>query len=212
MTDLVIFDCDGVLVDSEPTTLTLIAENLTRRGLPMTHADVEQHFVGRTLSSIGEMARDRGADIGEHWTARTYEELYDRLAQGVDLIPGVTDLLDRIEAAGIATAIASNGPMRKMEITLGGVGLHKRFAGRIHSAELEPGKPDPAMLLSAMVAAGADPARTVFIDDSAAGWGAAQAAGVRCYAYLPEGDTDAARRLGAVPVRTMAEISRDLGL
>ena len=212
MTDLVIFDCDGVLVDSEPITLTLIAERLTRAGLPVDHAEVERLFVGRTLATIGDMARARGADIDDAWVDRTYDALYERLSQGVDLVPGAVDLLDRLEAAGIATAIASNGPMRKMEITLGGVGLLDRFEGRILSAYDFAAKPDPAMLRHAIEAAGATPERTAFIDDSAAGWGAAEAAGVTGFAYLPEGDFDRASGYKVRPVRTMAEIAGHLGL
>ena len=212
MTDLVIFDCDGVLVDSEPITLTLIAERLTRAGLPIGHDEVEEYFVGRTLANIGDMARERGAEIDDTWVDRTYDALYERLSQGVELMPGVVDLLDRLEAAGIATAIASNGPMRKMEITLGGVGLRDRFKGRILSAYDFAAKPDPAMLRHAIEAAGATPERTAFIDDSAAGWGAAEAASVRGYAYLPAGDFDRASGYRVRPVRDMAEIADDLGL
>lgn len=186
--DLVIFDCDGVLVDSEPVTDAVIAANLTRHGLPLGPADVHTLFVGGTVYSVAEEASARGASLPADWPDEIYAEIYAALADGVPPLPGLMPLLDALDAAGIAIAIASNGPRRKMEITLTPSGLWQRFAPNIHSAhdEHRP-KPDPHMLLKAVREAGSVPEHAVFIDDSITGVSAGIAAGIRTLGFDPEG-------------------------
>lgn len=127
------------------------------------------------------------------------------------LVPGVLDLLQALEAAGIAVAIASNGPRRKMQITLTPSGLWARFAPRIHSAqdEFRP-KPDPHMLRKAMAEAGTDAARTLFIDDSPAGAGAGPAAGVRTLGYDPAGRVRFPD--GVTPIGALSDVPGLIGL
>lgn len=209
--DLVIFDCDGVLVDSEPVTDAVIAANLTRHGLPLEPADVHALFVGGTVYSVAEEASSRGANLPADWPDEMYGEIYTALADSVPLYPGLIPLLDTLDAAGIAIAIASNGPRRKMEITLTPSGLWQRFAPHIHSAhdEHRP-KPDPHMLLKAVREAGSVPERAVFIDDSTTGVSAGIAAGIRTFGFDPEG-----RRHFPGPVTRIAghhEVAELIGL
>lgn len=186
--DLIIFDCDGVLVDSEPATDAVIARNLTRHGLPKTPQDIHRMFVGGTMAGVMKTARSMGADLPEDWLGEIYAEIFAELAKGVPLIDGVAELLAAIDTAGIAKAIASNGPRRKMEITLTPSSLWDRFAPHIHSAHDEGRpKPDPHMLRCAMTKAGAPPERTLFIDDSPTGAAAGIAAGVRTLGLDPAG-------------------------
>ena len=212
MTDLVIFDCDGVLVDTEPTTDRILAENLGRHGLQIDAAEVHALFAGGTMAGVGAEATRRGAILPDDWEGGIYAEVLTALREGVEVIPGVIDLIDRLEAAGIAIAIASNGPLAKMQVSLAPSGLLDRFAGRIYSGHDHAPKPDPAMLHHAMRVAGTDAAGTIFIDDMPAGWGAAAAADLCCYAYVADGDPARAEGYPVKPITDMSEVARDLGL
>ncbi len=203
---LVIFDCDGVLVDSEGPMAEVLAANLTRHGLPLLPADVHRLFVGGTLDSVGDRARALGARLPEAWVSDTYTEIYARLREGVPPIPGVLDLIADLDRAGVARWVASNGTMEKMRITLTPSGLWEMFDGRILSREGRRPKPAPDMVLAAMAGAGVAAADTVMIDDSAAGCGSARAAGIACLGFAAEGDGAALAATGARVVRSMAEV------
>lgn len=209
---LVIFDCDGVLVDTEPVTDRIIAANLTRHGLSIQPHDIHTLSAGGTLKLVGEEAARRGAVLPDDWLDAAYTEVYAGLRHGVAVMPGVVDLIDRLDAAGIATAIASNGQMQKMQISLAASGLWDRYRGRIHSADDHAPKPAPDMLLHAMQVVGADPARTWMVDDMSAGWRAAEAAGCGCFAYVAAGDPARASGFAAIPVTRMDQIADVLGV
>ena len=97
--ELVIFDCDGVLVDSEPITNALLREDLAARGLSLTQRDIEDSFVGGTMGGVGKEAARRGADIPDNWLDLIYAEMHRRLALG-------TPLIDGVEAATIGAGTA----------------------------------------------------------------------------------------------------------
>ncbi len=184
---LVIFDCDGVLVDTEPVTDKVLSDSLTAHGLPVAPQEVHQLFAGGTMQGVMETSRAKGADLPDDWLDDIYAQVFAKLREGVPVVPGVIDLLDLLETRGVAVAVASNGPMQKMEISLGPSGLWDRLAGRIYSREQHEPKPGPGMLLHAMKVADVSPDETVMIDDMPAGWHAAHAAGVRALAYVAEG-------------------------
>jgi HAD superfamily hydrolase (TIGR01509 family) len=205
----VIFDCDGVLVDSEPVVTGLMARYFSAHGLPLEPAEVHDLFVGGTLRGAGAEAAQRGAVLPDDWFEVFTAQMFDLLRQGVPLISGVVELLDALDAAGVATAIVSNGSMDKMQITLAPWGLLDRFEGRIFSGyEHGAPKPAPHMVLAAMQQAGVDAKGTVMIDDSPAGCRAGVAAGVRTFGFATEGQDGALADVGAEVVGTMAQIQR----
>jgi len=208
----VLFDCDGVLVDSEPLTNALLAEDLTASGLPVAPQDCMALFVGGTIAGVADEARRRGARLPDDWVADFYARMFARLAVGCPAIPGAEAAVGRLAAAGLGLAVGSNGPLRKMEITLGQhPGLRAPFGGHVWSAQvLGRPKPDPLVWLHAAARLGVDPADCVVIEDSATGARAARAAGMRCLGYAPEGpgagSADRLRAAGAVLFADMAAL------
>lgn len=211
--DLVIFDCDGVLVDSETVSNTVLAENLTRHGLPMTADRCMDLFVGGTMASVDDTARTMGADLPVDWIDEIYAETYAALRAGVDVIAGIPELLDRLDAERIPFAVGSNGSDDKMQITLGQNGLLGRFGDAIFSAHtLKTAKPDPDLYLAAAAHFGVDPSRAVVIEDSATGATAAARAGMRCLGYAPHGDGAALKTAGAEIIDSMFAVAMLIGL
>lgn len=211
MHDLVIFDCDGVLVDSEPLSNQVLVDNLGRYGLDLTLEDSVGFFVGGTMAGVRDKARELGADLPDDWVDEVYAETYDCLKQGVGLMPGVLDLLTTLDSCGVPYCVASNGSPDKMSITLGQNGLWDRFQGVMFSAHvLGKAKPDPTMFLTAAKQFGAS--RPVVIEDSASGVTAAMRANMRCLAYAPQGGGEKLAKLGAEVITDMAEVPALLGI
>jgi len=213
--DLVIFDCDGVLVDTEGPTNGIIAADLTRRGLAITPAECMELFVGGTIAGVGRQAAEMGADIPEGWTDLIYADIYAHLRKGVDPIAGIELVLDALDAAGIPYCVGSNGAPEKMDITLGGTGLLARFNGNLfspHVIGMDKAKPDPGLYLHAARAMGVPPARTIVVEDSATGARAARAAGMRCIGYAGETPRAKLEAMGAVIITDMAELPPLIGL
>jgi HAD superfamily hydrolase (TIGR01509 family) len=149
-------------------------------------------FVGGTMQGVMDKARSMGADLPDAWLDLIYAQMFEALAERVEVIPGVREVLDHLDAAGIAYAIGSNGPHEKMEVTLGRTGLMPRFAGRIVSRTDVPNpKPAPDVYLRAAEICGVAPERAVVIDDSPSGARAGMAAGIVTFGFVAE--TDPAR-------------------
>ncbi|MGB3313121.1 MAG: HAD family phosphatase [Albidovulum sp.] len=203
----VLFDCDGVIVDSEPITDRVIAANLGRHGMPVAPEDVNRLFIGGTMASVGDYARARGARLPDAWLDVIYGEIFACLAEGTPLVPGIVTVLDALDASGIPYAVGSNGPHAKMQVTLGQhPALHTRLKGRIFSREdVARPKPAPDLYLHAAQALGAAPEACIVVEDSATGVRAARAAGMRAFLYAPEGGGEAAegvhvfQRMEALP-------------
>lgn len=210
----VLFDCDGVIVDSEGLAFELILADLDTHGLHLTHEDFARNFLGGTMRNVYDRARAAGADLPADWVPQFYERLYERLAQGTPLIPGVLEVLDRLEAAGIPFAIGSNGTLQKMQITLGQhPGLIERFKGHLYSGQaLGAPKPAPDLYLHAAAALGISPADCVVIEDSATGARAAKAAQMRCFGYAAQTSAEDLRAAGAQIFTEMRLLPGLLGL
>ncbi|CUH52662.1 HAD family hydrolase [Shimia marina] len=185
--DLVLFDCDGVLVDSERLTNRVIHYNLKARGLFVPEEEIITLFVGGTMQGVYETARARGAVLEPDWVARIYEEVFAALAKDVTPIPGIVEVLDWLDQAAIPYAVCSNGPHAKMDVTLARCGLKARFEGRIYSREdVTTPKPAPDVYLLAAQRAGIAPARCVVIEDSPNGATAGKAAGMYTLGYCAD--------------------------
>jgi HAD superfamily hydrolase (TIGR01509 family) len=209
----VLFDCDGVIVDSEGIAFDLIGAELSAHGLDLDQNQMASLFLGGTMRGVYVTALERGADLPPNWVAGFYEKLYARLAQGTPLIAGVEAVLDRLDAAGIRYAIGSNGAMRKMEVTLGQhPDLHRRFQGRMFSGQdLGNPKPAPDLYLHAAAALGMAAGDCVVVEDSPTGARAARAAGMRCLGYAPLGNAALAAE-GAEVFGDMADLPGLIGL
>ena len=180
--ELVIFDCDGVLVDSERLAVRVECEYLTELGWPLSQAEIVERFMGRTDQYMDDAIEARlGHRLPVDWReqfARRYREAYAAELAPVD---GVLDALDRIS---VPTCVASSGSHDKLRFTLGHTGLYERFEGRIFSGdEVADGKPAPDLFLHAAARMGASPARCAVVEDSRPGVLAARAAGMRAFGY-----------------------------
>ncbi|SEW39400.1 haloacid dehalogenase superfamily, subfamily IA, variant 3 with third motif having DD or ED [Cognatiyoonia koreensis] len=207
---LVIFDCDGVLVDSEPITSAVISQNLAKYGLPIPVDEVDRLFSGGTMQGVFETAKSEGAQLPDEWLDEIYALIFAELAKGVPVFPGLFDLLDELRAANVQCAVASNGPMQKMQITLTPSGLWDRLDGWIFSREHFRPKPAPDMIFHAMKVAGARDSETVFIDDTVSGCRAGIAAGVKTYGFTQGRSTKELSMIGAIPIHSMADIATQL--
>ena len=210
----VIFDCDGVVMDSEGLAFDLLAQEMVKYGHPMGHDQMRRLFLGGTMRSFWTEARALGLPLPEDWVDAQYARMYAALAIHTPLIPGILDVLDALDAAGVPYAMGSNGPPRKMEITMGQhAGLTERFAGRIYSAQtLGAPKPAPDVYLHAAGVLGVASAECVVVEDSVAGARAARSAGVRCMGFAEHGPGDDLAEVGAVVFHTMADLPGLLGV
>ena len=152
--EAVLFDCDGVVVDSEGPTLALFVEELTAHGLPLTLASFEEHYLGQTVEMVARQAAAAGARLPEDWVARFYDRMNAMLIAGVPLVPGVLGVLDRLDRAGVPYAMGSNGSLAKMKITLGQHGIEGRFRAVLSGQALGAPKPAPDVYLAAASACG----------------------------------------------------------
>jgi HAD superfamily hydrolase (TIGR01509 family) len=209
----VIFDCDGLLVDSETIAFDMVAGDLALYAPHLTREQQEHALLGLTLQGVADKARSLGANLPADWVADFYERLYARLEQGAPLVPGVLSVLDALDAAGLPYAIGSNGSPRKMEITLGQhPGLIARFQGRIFSGQETPRpKPFPDLYLKAAASMDVAPEFCAVVEDSPTGARAARAAGMRCMGYAPHGG-DALLAEGAEPFTRMSDLPKLLHL
>jgi len=204
-TTAVIFDCDGVLVDTELLSNSVLAELLTRAGLPTTLEQCLREYRGRSMTSVMTLATSRhGGPLADDIAERYYVELKAAFAREGQAVPGVIAALDQIT---LPLCVASSGPHHKMAVTLGHTGLWDRFEGRIFSAtEVEHGKPAPDLFLHAARSMGFDPASTAVVEDSVPGIQAARAAGMRALAFARDTDAGELEAAGGEPFEDMAEL------
>jgi HAD superfamily hydrolase (TIGR01509 family) len=205
----ILFDCDGVLVDSERITNGVWARLLTGIGLPMTTEQSLAIFMGNSMPRCVAIVEERlGRPAPADLLPRFYEESAAALARDITAVPGIVALLDALDARGVPYAVASNGEHAKMQVTLGATGLWARFEGRRFSAtEVPRPKPAPDLFLHAAATMGFPPARTIVVEDSALGVEGATAAGMTVIGYAELVPPARLRAAGAVAtVHAMEEV------
>jgi len=202
-------------VDTEGPTNEVLAKTLSQYGPRISAQESMDRFVGGTMADVAKRAKADGYDIPECWTEEIYGAMFDRLRQGIELVPGVVDVLDRLDQAGIPYCVGSNGPMEKMDITLVQTGLMDRLQGRIYSPHvigLEYAKPSAGLYLHALKQMGFTAPDAVVIEDSASGARGAKNAGIRCFGYTGETAPEVLKAEGAILFGDMAELPGLLGV
>lgn len=184
---LVIFDNDGVLVDSEPISNRILAGYLTELGHPTSYEDSLRDYMGGAMHRVHELVLERSGrelpvDFDDVFHARVFEAFRRELRP----VAGISAVLDALDAAGVPYCLASSGSHERIRVALRKTGLHERFdAGtRIFSSQdVGRGKPAPDLFLHAAAAMGVAPSRCAVVEDSPLGVRAALAAGMHVYAF-----------------------------
>lgn len=202
--DLIIFDCDGVLVDSEVISCRVHAEVLTRHGYPITADQVRERFLGRSARDSNlDVERELGRPLPEAYDSERRELLLQALAEAAEAIPHIHDAIDAID---VRMCVASSGAHEKIFTTLSRAGLYTRFAPHIFSAsQVKLSKPAPDLFLFAADQMKIDPACCFVVEDSVSGVTAARAAGMTVIGFTGgshcrPGDETNLRTAGATAV------------
>jgi HAD superfamily hydrolase (TIGR01509 family) len=202
--EALLFDCDGVLVDSEAITCGVLRDMLEEKGWCLTLAQCMGHFVGHTVRNRADLVHAHtGWHLTEDWLQSFYQRRNAALEQGIRSIEGVPELLNHAQARyGARMAVASGADRYKVEMMLGRVGLLDFFRGRIFSGhEVPRSKPAPDVYLAAAAHLQADPAACLVIEDTPTGITAGVAAGATVWAYCPPGaSSEGLLQAGAVQV------------
>ncbi len=213
---LVIFDCDGVLVDTETAGGLVLQGILKARGEDLTIHEVDRRYRGWKLEDVAiDFFARRGEPVDPGLSSEIRDGTMAALSQGVEAIAGAPDLVRRVIAAGIDCCVASSGSIEKMHLTLGQTGLLPLLGAHLYTAQDVPnGKPAPDVFQHAAKGMGKDPAQAVVIEDSAAGARGARTAGARVIGYSggrPE-DEAALQAEGVETVASMDEVAALIGL
>lgn len=214
---LVIFDCDGVLVDTEHVANELLVRVLAEDGFHMTQAESRRLFVGRSIESIVRHVEESiGRTLRPDWAEYVRDETLKAFAEGeIKAIAGVEGVLHLLVARGIACCVASSGKLEKMRFTLGATNLLPLLKNVLFSAEqVAHGKPAPDLFLHAAREMGHTPDTCVVIEDSVPGVEAAIAAHMRVFGYAGDRHTDEAalKRAGAHVFHDMRKLPALLGI
>lgn len=184
----VLFDCDGVLVDSERITNSVLREMLHELGWAVSAADCFRLFVGRALvDEVGVITANTGFTVTDEWIAEFRSRRNEALVRDLEAIPGAVVAAQEVSRIfGGKLACASGADRPKIELQLRKVGLDEVFAGKIFSGmEMPRSKPAPDVYLAAAAALGVDPARAAVVEDTATGVRAGVAAGAVVFGYCP---------------------------
>jgi HAD superfamily hydrolase (TIGR01509 family) len=178
---LVIFDCDGVLVDSEGPSCRLIARSARAAGIALSDARAME-FAGRALSDIKHVLdAESGTRLADDWVAQMQQALVELMREEAEPIDGVHAMLASVAALGFPVRVGSNSSSVEMEAKFGRVGLTEHFRDRIHSArDMRAPKPSPVVYLEAARAENIAPERCIVLEDTDTGAKAAHAAGMTC--------------------------------
>lgn len=213
--DAIVFDCDGVLINSEPIAVAILTEDLVELGLRISEDAAHRRFTGWASTEIAaQVSAETGIAVPEGWVSRHNASVSEAVAATVEPIDGVIDVLDALDMAGIPWGVASQSGLSYLERALGRVGIWRRAAGRVASSQMvaRP-KPAPDVYLKAMELVGIAAHRAVVVEDSPTGVQAAVAAGALVIGYAADRPPASLLAAGAADtVTTMADLPMLLGL
>ncbi len=198
---LVIFDCDGVLVDSEPISVAVLLDTIAALGGDIDEDTAYRRFLGRSMATIVQTLHDEfGLAVTSDHLDAMRRALYQRFRAELRPIPGI---VAAIAAISIPRCVASSSQPERIRLSLGVTGLLESFDPHLYSATMvDNGKPAPDLFLHAARSMGVNPARCVVIEDSPAGIEAAKRAGMRVFGFVggahaaPSGLANAVAALG----------------
>ncbi len=204
---LAIFDCDGVLVNSEPISNRILARELTAIGLPTSSDDAMRDYMGRSWAACMAIVEERlGHEPPEGFADGYHAALYEAFERELEPVPGIAAALESID---LPSCVASSGAHERIRRALGVTGLLERFEGRILSADdVQHGKPAPDLFLHAAARMGVEPARCVVVEDSPSGVRAGRAAGMTVLGYAGRTPAERLAAEGARTFTAMAELPR----
>ena len=209
----VLFDCDGVLADSEALVNGLVAADLTARGWPITVEQCQGIFLGRAIPDMVPVIEQQVGPLPAEWPMELSALIADHMRRDTPPMPGARAVVQALAAAGIPLACASNSGREELLAKLEGLKLAPFFGGRVFSYQDVPRpKPAPDMYLAAAAACGADPRDCVVVEDSALGTRAGIAAGCRVMGFAHETPASLLQAEGATPFARMQDLPRLLGI
>ncbi|RED50949.1 HAD family hydrolase [Aestuariispira insulae] len=187
--EAVIFDCDGVLVDSEPITNRVIAEEVTKLGWPLDLAGAIKAFKGNTMMGVCTLIEMRlDAPLPDKWLHALEQKIAAAFRLSLETVPGTAEFVRFLTSQSIPIAVASQGSVEKMRTSLGKTGLWDYFKGHVYSADMVPApKPAPDLFLLAADKLGITPGNCMVVEDSPMGIHAAKAAGMMTVGLAPDG-------------------------
>ena len=186
--EAVLFDCDGVLVDSEAITCGVLRDMFEEQGWRMTLAECMQRFVGHTVKSQREVIEaNTGVPLTDEWLQQFFARRNERLDAQITAIEGIHDAVAHLhDHCDGRIAVASGADRFKVEMMLRKVDLHRFFEGRIFSGhEMPRSKPHPDVYLAAAAHLQVAPERCLVVEDTTVGITAGVAAGATVWAYAP---------------------------
>ena len=203
--DLVIFDCDGVLVDSETISASTLADNLMRIGFPVDLEYVDQHYLGRSFDVVkADYVRRVGRPLPKGFADAWYSDLFAAFRRDLKPIAGAADVLRRL---AVPKCVASSSAPARLALSLEVTGLASLCGANVFDATMVTrGKPAPDLFLYCAERMGAVPKRTLVVEDSISGIAAAVAAGMTAWGfvggshYASGRDTAPLRRAGAARI------------
>ncbi len=210
-----IFDCDGVLVDSESISCGVLARKLSAEGLPTTLAEARRDYQGLLLAEILSMVQARlDHSLPPDWLDEFERERAKAFRRDLRPVAGAAEIVERVAAAGLAVCVASQGKLKKTRLSLELTGLRQLFPDQtLFSAEsVARGKPHPDLFLHAAETMGVVPSKCVVVEDTPSGVTAAVAAGMRVLGYAADSDEHALRGAGAEILRSLPELPKRLGV
>lgn len=210
--DLIIFDCDGVLVDSEAVANPLLRDALAEHGLEMTLKQVIETYVGRSMPAVVSISEELlGRKLPDDFLDQLQVKTFTAFEEKLNAVPGVEALIMALNERGTEICVASSGSFEKMDFTLGLTNLRHYFADHIfNSSQVARGKPYPDLYLYAADQMGFEPAKCLVIEDSVPGVQGAVAAGMEVIAYSVRGDCEKLRKAGGLVFDDMAEILKHI--